>query len=123
MQHESIMNMGGWRAARGAVPLLACVALGFAALSVDLPLARWLATGPFPAWFHKLILLSEAFAHAMGVAMILLAVWLLDPSSRRAMPRLLAASLGAGLLADLMKTLIARARPQAFALGDVSKTV
>ena len=57
---------------------------------------------------------SEAFAHALGVGLVALAVYLLDPARRAAIPRLLTMSWGAGLTADLLKLSIRRLRPREF---------
>ncbi len=123
MKNQSESNAAAWTCARRWLVPVSCLATGFAALAIDLPWARWLATGPLPSWLHKLILLSEAFAHASGVSIILLTVAVLDVRNRRALPRLLGASLGAGIVADAMKLLIARSRPQAFPISDLSKSV
>jgi membrane-associated phospholipid phosphatase len=55
----------------------------------------------------------------VGIAVILVAIAVLDPRNRRAIPRVAAASLGAGLAANVLKLLVARARPHHFDLsGD-----
>lgn len=56
---------------------------------------------------------SEAFGNGFGVVMILGAVLVLDQTKRIHAGRLFAASLGAGLAADVVKLLIARSRPKA----------
>ncbi len=104
---------------RGGPPLAtaACllVAAGLA-LSVDLPLAQWLRQdpSPVPKDLARLTTWAEAFANALGVAVFILAVYVLDPAIRPRVPRLMAASLGAGLMADLVKLSIQRTRPREF---------
>ncbi len=85
-----------------------------AALAVDLPLARWMLDDGLPKWLFKVCSLSEIFAHGWGVALIALAIFTLDPPARLQLPRLLTAAFGAGLCANLVKMLIARARPHHF---------
>lgn len=86
------------------------------ALGVDLPLAQWLRhdPSPLPKDLVRLTTWSEAFAHAIGVGFFALAVFVLDPPSRFALPRLLTAAWGSGLVADLVKLSIQRIRPREF---------
>jgi membrane-associated phospholipid phosphatase len=88
--------------------------VGVAALSVDVPVSRWVLTHKLPHELRRFIDLCEVFGHGFGVALILLTVWVLDPTARRRMPRLLAMSFGAGILANLGKLAIARTRPISF---------
>ncbi|MEX0586369.1 MAG: phosphatase PAP2 family protein [Pirellulales bacterium] len=99
------------------------VLTGFSALAIDLPAAHWLAGHSMPRDVLKLLTLSESFAHGYGVAVILLAVALLDADRRRLIPWIAGASLGAGLTADVLKLVVSRMRPHAFDLqGDVLAT-
>ncbi len=68
--------------------------------------------------------MSETFGHGVGVAMLALAVYSLDPGRRRLVPRLLIVTYGAGLAANLGKMVLARTRPPGFdlAAGDVWQT-
>jgi membrane-associated phospholipid phosphatase len=91
--------------------------LGFAALPADLPLARWFAAGHCPGELGRLLHLAEAYAHGFGVAAILLTVLVLDWRRRALFPRALATVVGAGLIANLLKMSLARARPHAFSLA------
>jgi membrane-associated phospholipid phosphatase len=84
------------------------------AMAVDLPLARWCLHDGVPSDFRKLLRLSEAFGHGLGVVAILITVFVLDRQHRWWAPRLVVASLGAGLAANLGKLLIARVRPHHF---------
>ena len=60
--------------------------------------------------------LSELFSHGLGVLLIAVAIWVLDPWHRYALPRIMAAALGSGLLANGFKLLLARTRPHHFDL-------
>jgi membrane-associated phospholipid phosphatase len=90
--------------------LLTLVAV--AILPLDAPFAHWCAQTKWPAAFEKLLLLSEVFGHAIGILVIGLLVFQLDPLRRWAVPRLLFTAIGAGVAADLVKLFIARARPR-----------
>jgi membrane-associated phospholipid phosphatase len=102
---------------------LSLLALGAAALPLDLPVARWCFAQNCPEALHKWVSLCEVFGHGLGVCGIFLTMWVLDPSARRALPRLLIASLGVGLVANLGKLLVARTRPHGFSFeGSVADT-
>ena len=90
---------------------LALGLLAIVALWIDLPLAGYFKTNPWKGDLQKLIVLCEAFGYGGTVAFILIAAALLDPRGCRVLPRLALASYGAGLLADLIKTLVGRHRP------------
>jgi membrane-associated phospholipid phosphatase len=90
------------------------VAAAAAALSIDLPLARWFLDRHYPGSLGKLFDLSEVFGHGLGVAMIVLAMHQLDRRRRWALPRVVAGILAAGLSADVVKFLVARTRPSVF---------
>jgi membrane-associated phospholipid phosphatase len=85
--------------------------LGVAALAVDVPLAAWVRGGNAPGLLEKLCGLCELFSHGLGVVLIVAVICVLDPWHRYGIPRILAASLGAGLSADALKLLVARERP------------
>ena len=101
-----------------------------------MPLAQWLRGRPLPTTdlvklferplptdLVKLFRLAEVFAHAIGVGFIVLTIAVLDPAARRTVPRILAASLGAGLLANSFKLVVARWPPQDFDFkGNVGDT-
>jgi membrane-associated phospholipid phosphatase len=100
--------------------LWTCAALlgasGVAALAVDVPLATWIRAGNCPGPIQKLLTVSEVFGHGLGVVFVVLVIGVLDPWHRYAIPRILAAAFGSGLLANLLKLLVARARPNSFDL-------
>jgi membrane-associated phospholipid phosphatase len=101
--------------------LWSCAALlggaGVAAIALDVPLARWVAAGHCPNVILKLCSLSEIFSHGLGVVLILIAIAVLDPWHRYAIPRIAAASLGSGLVANALKLFVARMRPHHFDLS------
>jgi len=94
------------------------LALGAVALSIDGPVARWMAARLIRGDAADALGLSEFFGHGFGALMVILAVHQLDPLHRPMVPRLLAASLGAGLAADVVKLVVARFRPRAFDLSN-----
>ena len=93
------------------------------ALWIDLPVARTCIQqhGMTPhairkiVDLHKLLALSEVFAHGIGVVLIISTVLVLDPARRlRDALRLFVCSLGAGITADVVKLFVGRTRPNAF---------
>jgi membrane-associated phospholipid phosphatase len=104
------------------VPLLLALA-GWFVLPVDLGIAQWSLLGNCPDVLDKWFSLCEVVAHGLGVAAILATVAILDPGHRFVLPRLIAASFGAGLLANITKLIVARVRPHSFPFdGTVSDT-
>ncbi len=95
--------------------LLAC-----AALAVDMPIARYAAEDSLAGDVQKVLDVSEVFAHGWGVLMILIAVAVLDPASRRGLPRVAACAYGAGLATLVLKRLVARVRPNALGAWDTN---
>lgn len=79
---------------------------------LDLPVAAYFATDPCHHVVRDFLDLSETFGHALGVVVILAAVWCLDRSGRAHIPQIAAGSLGAGLLADVFKLALPRMRPR-----------
>lgn len=91
-------------------------------LALDLTVAEWARQGLFPRWIVKAAQLSECFAHGYGVVACAVLVWLLDDLRSRAF-YIAFTSLGAGLVADLVKLCIFRIRPRDFDFaGDVWST-
>ena len=70
------------------------------------PRVKW------PSAVEKLLLLSEVFGHAIGILVIGLLVFQLDPLRRCSVPRLVFTAIGAGVVADLVKLFVSRARPR-----------
>jgi membrane-associated phospholipid phosphatase len=81
---------------------------------IDLPVARFCTRGGMPGWLRQYLNFTEPFGHGVGVATILVVAYWLDPGLRRKIGRMVAMSLGAGLLADVVKLFIERTRPKAF---------
>lgn len=108
-----------WRPYALALGLLAAAAL---ALLVDVPVARFCMAVQTPGEsgthvpkaVKKLLSLSEVFGHASGVALVCLAWFAIDRWRRWSLPRVLACTYGAGILADLFKPLMGRFRPYEF---------
>jgi len=103
---------GGW----GLVVLLALIALG--SLAVDRGVSQWCKAHSLPGDMLSPLDWAEVFGHGVGVAILLMVVWVLDPAHRRAIPRLAAIAYGAGLAANLVKMFVARMRPRAFDLDQ-----
>ncbi len=104
---------------RFLLPLLLAVA-AVAALAIDLPvgikLRRWndRASTEFDQTTHAYLGyfdIFEPFGHGIGVALILVVLHQLDARRRWAIPRVAACALAAGGVADLLKMLIIRTRP------------
>lgn len=91
--------------------------LAVAAIAVDLPLARFCHKELIPGPIRELAAVAEVFGNGLSVAIILLAVWLLDPRGRIRIPRIATAVLLAGLGADLFKLVLGRSRPRSFDLA------
>ncbi|HID75702.1 MAG TPA: phosphatase PAP2 family protein [Planctomycetaceae bacterium] len=92
----------------------ALVVAAAATMTIDCPVARWCQDDNCPRLLQQLCQVAESFGHGLGVALILATVWALDPSRRGELPRLALMSWGAGLMANLVKTLVARTRPHHF---------
>ncbi len=94
--------------------VIVCLACLGGALATDTTLAHWFRTQPLPGDLEKLVLLSEIFAHGLGVALILITVATLDSRGWKLIPRLAATAYISGLTANLFKTLVVRRRPNQF---------
>lgn len=107
----------GWRGwIAPAVILLAAAA----ALSVDLALARWCLGEHCPGSIRRLLNSCEPFGHGSGAALVVFAVFLLDPSRRWLLPRVVLCTAAGGMAANLCKLLIARTRPLRFCFTETS---
>lgn len=93
------------------LPPLVLLLLAAVAVAVDVPLARWASGRNYPRVVRELMSLAEAFGHGVGVTVVLLIVYTLDPARRSALPRAIAAILAAGCGANLVKLVISRSRP------------
>ncbi|MEN0111166.1 MAG: hypothetical protein AAF805_10635, partial [Planctomycetota bacterium] len=102
-----------------AAAVAVLLAAAAAALAFDLPLQQVATSRRPPGVVRDYFKATEAFGNGFGVAMIVAAVVVLDPTRRVQTSRLLAASLGAGVLADAMKMTIARSRPNATPIEEI----
>ena len=106
----------GWFWRRLAL-FAALAVLSAAALPLDKFLAQWGVHDHCPPSLGKLLQLTEVFGHGFGVLLIGLTVFTLDPVRRWAVPRLLFVAVGSGMMADVIKVVVARARPRNAGLG------
>lgn len=93
---------------------LALLALAPAGLLVDCSLAQWFPQRHYPRLLADLIEVCEPFGNGLGVLILVGLIYQLDTERRWALPRVLACSLGAGMVANVIKMLIARTRPGSF---------
>jgi membrane-associated phospholipid phosphatase len=87
--------------------------LACAALSIDISASQFVRAGRIPGDLARLIRLSETFAYGGTVMLIILLAVRLDHRAWRIAPRLAINALGAGLIADAVKLIVARQRPSA----------
>jgi len=126
----------GWspRALLTAAVVLAFV--GVAAFAIDLPAAAWCKSSGVPKELLRFLNFCEVFAHSMGAAALLVTALVLDPGlafpsvgwpairwptfqpaiSQERMARMIGATACGGLVVDLIKLCISRARPRAIDL-------
>ena len=95
------------------IPPLVLAMLAAISLAVDVPVAQWASGRAYPRAIRELMSLAEAFGHGVGVAVVLLTVFTLDPARRKALPRAILTVAAAGCGANLLKLLVARQRPLA----------
>lgn len=93
------------------LPPLTLLALACLALPFDLPVARWAAGRDYPRAVRELMSIAEAFGHGVGVTLVVITIFVLDPARRRCLPRFIAAVVLGGLGANIVKLLVARHRP------------
>lgn len=104
----------GWTRSRVLVPALLIVG-AVVVLPLDFVVGRWAAAGECPGVFRELFEAVEPFGNGNGVFYIVLALLALDWGRRRMIPRILATAFGAGLAADVVKLVVERTRPCAYA--------
>ncbi len=92
--------------------------LGFCALAIDIPVARWVAADHISGDLAALFELAEVFAHGIGIAGILVTVGILDRSQRWALPRVVCMVFCAGMFCNLIKLMVERYRPRSFDLAQ-----
>ena len=102
---------------------IAFVAAGFLALGIDCSLSQWCVQKNCPASLETLFDTMEPFGNGLGVAIIGITIFCLDPRRRWALPRVLGSVYLAGLAANGLKLLLQRTRPHSFNfIGDVWTT-
>ncbi|MCA9211706.1 MAG: phosphatase PAP2 family protein [Planctomycetales bacterium] len=102
---------------RSVAVFVLLVVAGLVSLSFDMPLARACATEEAPRELQAILDRVEVFGHAYGVAVTALTIWFVAPAKRVWLPRFLAASYGAGLMADIGKLTVWRYRPCSYDLS------
>lgn len=95
---------------------------------MDVRIAAWFRHSRLPGDVGKAVMLSEAFAHGAGAAVILLTAWLLDKQlqgrgGRRRLVAVVVGALGGGLVTDVIKVLVDRVRPRALDFSAVQTTL
>ncbi len=83
-------------------------------LLVDCSIATWCQADSLPGDLRDFLNFMEIYGHGLGVLLIGLIIYQLDPGSRWALPRLLTVALGSGMAANLIKMLVSRTRPHNF---------
>lgn len=89
-----------------------------ASLVIDLPVARFWRDHKTPGFIVDALESAEAFGNGAGVILLLAGAYFLGALQGRTLPRLALASLGAGLVADAFKLIIARTRPRDSSLAE-----
>lgn len=83
------------------------------ALAIDLPVTAYFKKG-VPRFLGEFFENCEVFGNGYGVAMILIAVVVLDRTAWKVTPLLIAGSLGSGLISNILKLTLGRTRPRQF---------
>ncbi len=96
--------------------MLAFLACG-AVFTVDAPLARYEIL-TVPGDLRRLLVFTEVFAHGMGVAMIVIIIWVMDHNRRLFVPRIVMLTFMPGIAANIIKMLVKRRRPNDFGEWD-----
>jgi membrane-associated phospholipid phosphatase len=95
------------------IPALLVLAAA-AALPADCQVASWCIKDNCPRFLALLFGEAQPFGHGIGVLVILLLLFHLDPGRRPMLPRVAAMSWGAGMAANMIKMTVARTRPHNF---------
>jgi membrane-associated phospholipid phosphatase len=90
---------------------LAGLLLAPAVVFIDASITNGLQNLDLPSDLRKAVSLGEVFGHGSSVALILLAVLAIDAQGAKRLPALATMAFGGGLLADAIKLLVARVRP------------
>ncbi len=104
-------------------PFLAFSLAMVAAFPFDLGVSKWFLEGNAPGFIHKLTSAAEPFGNGLGVTFICIAMFLLDKARRRDLVLVVTTSLGAGMVANLIKVCVVRVRPLSYSFdGPVLET-
>jgi membrane-associated phospholipid phosphatase len=117
MVSDGVPELEPMRPAWLSVPI-GLALLGCVCLAIDVPVAAYFQSGAEHKLLRELFENAEPFGHGMGVALIVLAVFVLDASRRNWTGALLLGSLGSGLIANLVKLLVTRTRPRNLDLAE-----
>lgn len=143
MTIEKTTSANGPTHAGGVTRLLVAgglAAAGLLALTVDLPVAEWFRGHQLPKEVNRFLNFAEVFGHGIGVAVIMLGVFVLDGSlrfpaltwpavrwptfqptaDRRHAARMLGGLVAGPLVVLLLKQLIDRVRPRAADLSQAT---
>jgi len=93
---------------------VALATLGLVAMSIDCRVSIWCLADGLPGDLRRPLDIAEGLGHGFGVLLVLVAIFVLDPARRWALPRLATTAFGAGIAANIFKLLVARTRPRAF---------
>ncbi len=87
--------------------------LTLVAFPVDVALTAWIRQDRIRGDLERLVMLGEVFGNGLSVLCVIMTAAAIDQRGWRITPRLLLGAFGAGLLADICKTFVARWRPNA----------
>jgi membrane-associated phospholipid phosphatase len=96
------------------------LALAALSLLVDLPVARSCSPANIPRFVFDVVDQLELFGHGVGATLIVITVAAVDRMRRPLTGWLLVCSLGAGLAANLIKSIICRHRPREIDLSTIT---
>ena len=85
--------------------------LGIIALPHDITIAHFFQQETLPRAIKDVLDRAETFAHGIGIAAILIVLFVVDTSKRWAFPRVILSTISAGIAANCIKLLIGRLRP------------
>ena len=106
-------DSGNWQAFKWGKLIALAAMLLVAAFSIDVPIENYLLSVRMRGFVRDLLSVAEVFGNGFGVLLAIVLVLVLDPWSRWRTPRVAVAALGAGMVANLVKLTIGRARPHA----------
>ena len=90
---------------------LVLIVLGVIALPHDITIAQFFTREKLPRTVEDVLERAETFAHGIGIASIFIVLFTVDFYRRWAFPRVILATISAGIAANCIKLLISRLRP------------